>query len=171
MNQPSIIGGPSDPDRILAQVRANVAFENMVVAVLTGAAASGVLLFAVNNAFSIAKGSWTFGTFASIAMGSLYFVFLAFLAGFLTAVVVAMPLFLGLEKLKVRKIWPYAAAAAGVGFVALWIVGGQIPFERPAELVLLLPGILMAVLFGLRMRPIWRAVERAESQPAIYRVQ
>lgn len=170
MTEPSVIAGPPDPDKVMAQVRANIAFEHMVVAVLIGAAASGVVLFVVNNAFSAAKGAWTFATFASIAMGTIYFVFLAFLAGFLAAVVVAMPLFLVLEKLKVRKVWPYALAAAAVGFAALWVVQGRVPFDQPAEIVFLLPGVLMALLFGRRMRPIWRAATSAEMQPTIYRV-
>ncbi len=171
MSQTPIIGGPSDPEKVFAQVRANIAFEHMIVAVLIGAAASGALLFVVNNAVLIAKSAWSLAALASTVMATVYFVFLTFLAGFLAAVVVAMPLFLALERLKIRKVWPYAAAAAAVGFAALWIVGGQVPFERPAETVFLLPGILMALLFGRRMRPIWRAVERAEAQPAIYRVQ
>lgn len=170
MTEPPVIARPPDADKVLAQVRANIAFENMVVAVLIGAAASGAVLFAVNNALAVAKGSWTLATLASTAMGSIYFIFLAFLAGFLAAVLVAMPLFLLLERLKMRKIWPYAAAAAAVSYAALWVVEGHVPFERPAEIAFLFPGVLMALLFGRRMRPIWRAVERAESQPTIYRV-
>lgn len=171
VSAPPVIGPPSDPERVYAEVRLNVAFENMVAAVLIGAAVSGAVLFVGNNLMLLAKGAWSFGALVSAAMGAFYFLFLAFLIGFLAAVVVATPLFVALERAKLRKTWPYVLAAIAVQYVALGVMTGGIPtFERPASLVFFAPGVLTAVLFGRRMRGAWRAAERAESQPVIYRV-
>jgi hypothetical protein len=166
--------GPADPDKVFSEVRANIAFEHMIVAVLIAAAVSGAALFLLNAFFLIAKGAGSVSGVLSLGFNAVYFTFIAFLIGFLAAVVVGLPLFLALEKMKLRKVWPYVVAAILIEYAALSVRQGRVlmidDLALPAGAVFFLPGILAAYLFGRRMRPIWRAAERAESQPAVYRV-
>jgi hypothetical protein len=164
--------GPVDPAQVFAQVRANIAFEHMVMAMLIAAAVSGGALLVLNAVFLIAKGAASAAGFLSIAVDAVYFAFLTFLIGFLASVVIGLPLFLVLEKAKLRKAWPYLIATLVVQYAAYSIGRGQfLTFDDmalPAGAVLFLPGLVAALLFGARMRPVWLAAERAEKTPALY---
>ncbi|GAB4520061.1 MAG: hypothetical protein Kow00133_06220 [Amphiplicatus sp.] len=150
-------------DEVWRRIRAHVAFEHMIAAVLMGAVLSGAALFALNNSFLLAKGAWSVGAFGGTVFGALRLAMLVFLIGFGAAVAVGVPLFQSLERIRMRRAWPYAFAALIVEYVALWIVIGRQPLgEPPATLLFFAPGLLIAWLFVRRIRPVWRAAERAE---------
>ncbi|MBB5519067.1 hypothetical protein [Amphiplicatus metriothermophilus] len=161
-------------DEVWRRVRAHVAFEHMIAAVLMGAALSGAALLALSNFFLLAKGAWSVGSFGGTVFGALRLAMLVFLIGFGAAVAVGVPLFQFLERIRMRRAWPYALAALAVQYGALWIVTGRQPLgEPPATFLFFAPGLLIAWLFARRIRPVWRAAERAESAEsgAIVRLQ
>lgn len=163
--------GPADPAQVFSQIRANIAFEHMIVAVLIAAAASGAALLLLNGFFLIAKGAGGLASLLSITLDAIYFSFLAFLIGFFASVIVGLPLFLGLEKIKLRSAWPYVGVAVLIEYAIYSIRQGGVlmldDLALPLGAVLFLPGVLAAVLFGRRMKPLWLAAERAEKAPAI----
>lgn len=162
-----------DAERIYSHIRAHIAFEHMLVSVLLGTAVSAAALFAVNNVFSIAKGGWRLATLLSTGMAAVWFAFTAFLIGFAAVIAVVAPLFLALEKIRYRRLWPYLAAAALVQFAAYALIFGPPPlFEKPATFFIFAPGLLMAVLFWRRIQPLWRAAERETAAPpaTVYRL-
>lgn len=174
MTTPPLMPGPSDPAQVFSQVRANIAFEHMVAAVLIAASVSGAALLLLNGFFLIAKGAGSLPGLFSIAMDAIYFTFLAFLIGFFASVLAGLPLFMGLERMKLRKAWPYVAVAVLIEYAVYSIQHGNVlmvdDLSFPAGIVLFLPGVLAALLFGRRMKPLWEAAERAEKTPAVYAV-
>lgn len=166
-----LMPGPADPAQIFSQIRANIAFEHMLVAVLIAAAVSGATLLVLNGFFLIAKGAGSVAGLFGIAMDAIYFAFLTFLIGFFASVIVGLPLFMGLEKIKLRKAWPYIVAAVLIEYVAYSAQRGSVlmidDLAFPTGLVLFLPGVLAGLLFGRRMKPLWQIAERAEKTPAI----
>lgn len=170
MSERPIITGPN-AEQVFSQVRANIAFEHMLVAALTASVACGALkLFA--GLVSYALHGWSLGGLFSAAYGAFAFACMSFLVGFFAAVVAGLPLFLALERAKLRKTWPYVVAAFFIECVtALIAAGGALTFDdllANGRWMIFLPGVAAAVLFGRRMRPLWRAAERAETAPALY---
>ena len=169
------MSGPPDPQEIHSQIRANIAFEHMVMAVLTASAAGGALVFIVANGGAVAEGRWGLASFGGAAIAAVYFSFTSFLVGFFASVIVGLPLFTATERAKLRRVWPFVAAGIAVEIVAAGFMFGRIPaptdFASLETAPLLLPGVLAALIFGRRMAPLWRAAERAETARTISRVQ
>lgn len=153
-----------NPDPLSTQIRANIAFEHMVVAVLIAAAASGGAVFVLAGGEAIVSGRQIVPALFGAFYNAMQFAFVAFLIGFFSAVAVGLPLFLALEKIRLRKVWPYVAAGAAIELVAAGFVLKRIPFAGDflsfENAPLLLPGVLAAAIFGRRMRPLWKAAER-----------
>ncbi len=151
-------------ERIYAEVRANIAFEQMVVAVLISALISGACLLVVNNVILIAKGGWRLADALVTSLGAVQATFFIFLFGFAAAIVVGAPLFKALEKIRYRRVWPYGVAAVAVQYVILAISLGRPPtLDTPAGLLFFAPGLMAAFLFGRFIRPLWAASERSSS--------
>lgn len=153
-------------DELVEQIRAHIAFEHMLVSVLIGAGVSAAALFVVNNAVSLAKGGWGLAVLLSTAMSAVWFAFVAFLVGFGAVVVVGVPLFLALEKIPYRRLWPYLAAAVVLQYAAHALIFGPPPLvETPAAFLIFAPGLLIAGLFWRRIQPLWRAGRMENDAP------
>lgn len=151
---------PDDP--VVAAIRTNIVFEKMIVSVLTVAGAAG----AAHLAISLAVGGFSIGALGPSFLRAATFTLLFFFTAFAAAVAVGVPLFLQLEKRKLRAAWPYAAAAALVGLLVLSAAGAAPGFEEPWRALYLAPGVAAAVLFARKMRPFWEAARRAEEPVA-----
>lgn len=153
-----------NPDPIFAQIRANIAFEHMLMAVLIAAAASGAAVFLLAGGEAIVSSRQIVPALFGAFYSAMVFSFVAFLIGFFASVAVGLPLFLALEKIKLRKVWPYIAAGAAIELAAAGFVLKRMPlvddFLSLEHAPLLLPGVLAAAIFGRRMRPLWKAAER-----------
>jgi hypothetical protein len=160
----------TDDDRVIASIRANIVFEKMIVSALAVAGVAGAAHFAIGVGARAFGGALSLGAAGNAAFGAVSYACLFFLAGFATAAAVGIPLFKFLEQAKLRKAWPYALAAFSVSFLILAAIGLAPSFEAPARALYLAPGVAAAVDFGRKMRPFWRAAERAESSPAIVRL-
>lgn len=155
-------------ESIYREVRANVAFEQMVLAVLFSALISGACLLTFNNVVLIAKGGWRIADGLMTALGAMHTAFYIFLCGFAGAILVGAPLFRALEKIRYRRIWPYAAAALAVQYLVLAVLQGRPPtLETPAGLLFVAPGLMAALLFGRFIRPLWAASARPGALTAV----
>lgn len=160
------------PDRDIAQetidqIRVNVAFEEMIVSVLTGAAIGGALAFGF-NLFGLVSGGFIFAGLLSAMLDAFLVAFVVFLTGFGASVAIGAPLFMFLEKRKRRTVWPYLAAALGVAIFAMFFKNASLPDTegwRGAVLVFT-PAVIIALTFGRLMRPHWKAAEKAEADAA-----
>lgn len=161
-----------EPETLYAQIRANIAFEHMVAAVLIAAALSGGVVFLLSLAEAIVSERLGYSALFDAFFAAIQFSFFAFLIGFFSVVAVGLPLFLALEKIKLRKVWPYVAAGAAIEIVAAGFVIRRIPlavdFVSFENAPLLLPGLLAALLFGRRMKPLWREAERENESMSVY---
>lgn len=157
---------PDDP--VVSAIRTNIVFEKMIVSVLTVAGAAG----AVHWAISFAAGGFSAGALGSSFLRAATFTLLFFFTAFAAAVAVGVPMFLQLEKRKLRMAWPYAVAAALVGLLVLSAAGAAPGFDAPWRALYLVPGVAAAILFANKMRPFWEAARRAEEAvtPAIFRL-
>jgi len=171
-----LTGDQSDEQATIDQVRINVAFEQMVFAVFTGAAAGGALTFLLALARSLLGGFFLSGLVSQL-LESLLVSILIFLAGFVASVVFGAPLFAALEKRKRRNVWPYLGAASGVAiavFVLLAIsVPGAASFSLDTIAAIFAPALVIAIVFSHGMKPHWRAAEKAEAEaegPVIFRI-
>ncbi|MFQ5563739.1 MAG: hypothetical protein ACE5FO_09240 [Parvularculaceae bacterium] len=153
-------------EEVINHVRANIAFEQMVAAVLYGAFACGGVRL-VLAVLSVLVGGASFLGILDAVIDTLLYAFLIFLVGFSAAVVIAIPLFLTLEKRRYRKPWPYLIAAIIVELVFFFVVQGDIAVLIDAPLAhaiaWLAPAPVIAVLFGRFMKPLWRQAERSDS--------
>ena len=149
----SVPAPPEDP--VVASIKANIVFEKMIASVLTATALAAVIRFAIGIGDGI----------GSAALGAATFALLFFFAAFGASVAVGVPLYLQLEKMKLRAAWPYALAAALVSLLILAAVGAAPAFEAPWRALYVAPGVIAALLFARKMRPFWRAAERADAPP------
>ncbi len=153
----------------LDQVRVNIAFENMVVAVIAGAAAGAAMTFLVRLVVGVVS-DFSFSALLSVFLETLMTGFLIFLIGFISSVAVGAPLFRLLEKRKQRSLWPYLFAALAVAVVAFLAASRGLPgpenFRIEALTAIFAPAAIIAVIFSRQMRPHWRAAERAEAETA-----
>ncbi len=162
---------PKSQDRVIAEIRANIVFETMVGSVLTAAAASGVLYFLIGIGARAASGQVSLGGAGAALFDAISFTFLFFLAGFAASLAIGIPLYRTLEKAKIRKLWPYVAAAFSVSLVILAIAGLLPSYEAPARLLFLAPGVGAALLFGRKMQRFWRAAAQADqTAPSVIRL-
>ncbi len=154
---------PEDP--VLASIKANVVFEKMIVSVLTVAGASGAAHLLINAGAALAAGRLGAGEVGIALLNAATFTLLFFFIAFAAAVAVGVPLYLQMERMKIRKAWPYAAAAALVSVAVLTAVGAAPAFEAPERALYLVPGIAAALVFARKMTPFWRIAERMDNAP------
>lgn len=153
--------GPSDL-RVFSLIRANIVFEKMIVSVLIVAVISGAGHALIGLGERLSAGILSLAGVGSATFNAISFVFLFFLAGFAASVAVGIPLFHLTERAKVRKSWPFVLAAVVVSYIFALAIGLAPSVEAPWRSLYLVPGLAAAVLFGRKMRPFWRAADRAD---------
>lgn len=161
---------PSGPDGLIAEIRANVVFETMIVSVLTVSALSLAAAFVIGLVWRALGAPLSINAVFSALMAAVAYAFIFFLAGFAFSLAVGFPLYRRLEKAKIRQSWPFILAAFIGGFLFLALVDAAPAIESPERLINLAPGVATAWLFGRRMRPIWRAATRDSTAPTIVRL-
>ncbi|HBS32572.1 MAG TPA: hypothetical protein DEA40_12660 [Parvularcula sp.] len=140
-------------DPAVASIKANIVFEKMIASVLAATALAAAIRFTIG--LGDGAGAALFGAAA--------FALLFFFAAFGAAVAVGVPLYLRLEKAKLRKAWPYALAAGIVSFLVLGALGAAPSYEAPWRALYGVPGVAAALLFARKMRPFWTAAARADA--------
>ncbi len=148
------------------QIRINTAFEQMIVSVLIGASFCGVVFFVVSAFYTVLGGYGWLEFIVGDFVNALLYAFVIFLAGFLAAAIVAAPLFVALEKIPYRHMWPYVIAALAFEFVLYVLFFRSFASAGGSSglffLPMFAPGVIVSVIFGFRMRPFWRAVAQTE---------
>ena len=156
-------------EALVEQIRANVAFEHIVVSVLVGASLCGALAFALHLAVAVFGGGVSFSTLLAVIVAALILAFLFFLIGFAAGAVIVTPLFRALEKAKRRSGWPYGAAAIGVAVLSL-IAADAMPGAAGPGVVgavsVVTASLATAILFARRMEPLWAAARAEEAAEA-----
>lgn len=138
----------------------------MLVSALLGSALSGAAAFLVVLSSALIGGAATIGTLLEVTTEALFYTFVCFLLAFGAAVLVMLPLHLGLEKIGLRKLWPYLVAAFAVeSLIAAIVTGRPLPLS-PESVWFFAPGLAMAILFWRRIDRARRAAERA-APPAL----
>lgn len=155
------MSGPPD-EEVVAAIRANIVFEKMIVSVLTISASSGVAHWLIG----LAAGGFGPAALGSSFLSAATFTLIFFFTAFAGAVAVGVPLFLQLEKRKLRAAWPYGVAAFLLGLLILSAAGAAPAFEAPWRALYLVPGVAAALLFARKMKPFWAAAERAAEATA-----
>ncbi|WP_425407928.1 hypothetical protein [Hyphococcus sp.] len=160
----------------LEQIRMNIAFEQMIVAVLAGAFVGGGLTLLLKLADVLIAVELSFNGLIGVFLDTLFVSFMIFLIGFFASVAVGAPLFTALEKRKRRNMWPYLAASMGVAIAAFIFIAGGLPAPKDATLARLsaifIPAIVVAVVFARLMQPHWRAAAQrdARAEENLYRL-
>lgn len=156
------------------QLRGNLAFEHMVMSVLIAAAISAGAVLLVAAGEHIMMGRPVLAAAGGAFFAALRFGAVAFIVGFFAAVSIGLPLHRALERAKIRSVWPYVAMGLLLELIAAGFALKRTPvlddFLAIENAPLLLPGVLAALLFGRRMRPLWKAAERAEESSAGFRL-
>lgn len=156
-------------EELIDQVRVNVAFENMVAAVVAGAVAGGAMTFIIKLAGVIFP-DFSFGALLAAFLETLLTAFLIFLIGFISSVALGAPLFRLLEKRKQRALWPYLLAALAIAIAVFVAVVRGVPGPEDVRLetvtAIFAPAIIIALIFARQMAPHWRAAEKAEREAA-----
>jgi len=167
-----------DQATLISQIRINVAFEQMIVAVLVGALVAGALTLLLDFGAAVTGGVVSFSVLLAAVLETFLVSFVVFIAGFLASILIGVPLFMALEKAKRRTMWPYLGVSLGVSISVFSFIVGHIPIadDVNASIVatIFTPAIVIAFVFGHLMQPIWRAAtladeakERAERAKAI----
>lgn len=139
---------------ILAQIRAHVAFEKMVVAALISAAICGVSVGLLALGRELLRGASIYGvTQAFIDM--LAVSGFVFLGGFGGAAIVGIPIFRALDDTRKGAWWPYVLAALFLNLAILAMAGAMPSFADPKGFLLLAPGIMIALIYHFLMRPVF----------------
>lgn len=152
----------SEAERIAQSIRANIVFEHLIGATLKVAALSGAAHFVLSLVARAAGAGISPGGVVTALMGAFSFSAMFFLAGFAASAAIGIPLHLALERANIRMIWPFALAALAVGLGVTSAIGIAPGFAAPWNALYLLPGLAVALLFGRKMRRLWRAAERAD---------
>lgn len=158
---------PTD-EQVADQIRVNVAFEQMIVAVLAGAFVGGGLTLIMKLGVFLFSAGVSFSGLVGVFLETLLVGFLIFLIGFFSSVAIGAPLFMALEKRKRRNMWPYLAASLAVAILTFIAASGGLPTRNDFSLIaitaIFVPAIVIALIFARLMRPHWRAAERAEAE-------
>lgn len=165
-NAPSPAGAR---EALVEQIRANVAFEQIVVSVLAGAGICGLVFLALQVSALLVGGSFSMSTLLSAFFAAIIFAFLFFLIGFAAGAAIVTPLFRMLENARRRSGWPYGAAAMAVAVLSLIIAGALPAAQAPgASAVISVIGATVAtsIIFARLMAPHWAAAEAEERRAA-----
>ncbi len=161
----------TENDRVVAAIRANIVFEKLIVSVLTVASVAGLAHLLFGLVWRASSSALSAGSAATALVEAVSFAFLFFLAGFAASLAIGIPLFRALERAKIRLVWPYASAAFAVSLVIMIAAGNAPSFDAPTRALYLVPGVAAALLFGRKMRPFWRAADRADTAaPSVTRL-
>jgi hypothetical protein len=158
-----------DPADFFEQIRANWAFEHLIVAVLSGAGLAGALTFALSIATALFSGASLGAAFAASFFKALVVCFLVFLIGFFSGVVAVWPLYRLLKGANRRTPWPYMGAAVAIAMAALFLVanmGGPGAVSVSVAAPVIISSIAIALIFARRVKPLWDAEEKAEAEAA-----
>lgn len=159
-----------DQAKLADQVRMNVAFEQMVMSVLSGALVGGGMRFIIGVASAIFGATLSFSTLLSVLLNTMLVSFLIFLIGFFASVIVGAPLFAALENAKRRSLWPYLGASLAVALIVFSLMQGGLPvmsdLDASSAISIFLPAVIIAVVFVRRMQSYWRAAKQAEQNIA-----
>lgn len=166
----------AEAEQLADQIRINIAFEQMVVAVLCGALSGGALTLLIGLVQSL-LGGFSVSGFVATLLETFFVSVLVFLVGFGASVVFGAPLFSALENRKRRNVWPYLAGALGVAVIVLVLTVGGLPTTEDISLKALasifIPALIVAIVFARGMQPHWRAAEKAEADaqgPVMFRI-
>jgi len=159
----------AEAEELASQIRINIAFEQMVVSVLTGALSGGAMILALNLARMVLN-DLSFTALVSTLLETVFVAISIFLVGFFTSVAIGAPLFAALEKRKRRTLWPYLTTAIVVAIVMYLFSVGGLPsagdLRLEALLVIFAPAIIIALTFARLMKPHWLAAQKAEEAAA-----
>lgn len=153
---------------LIAQLQANVAFENAVVGVLTGAGIGGALGSGLMLTQSLASGLPIIRSIAAAIFLAVMLATLIFFIGFLVAVTIVAPLNRFLEKSKRRSSMPYLGVSLVVTAIALLAVTALPMFATPGPVTIasvVLASLSAWFVFARRMKPVWYAAKRQEEAP------
>lgn len=156
---------PPASDAVIAEIRTNIVFEKLIVSVLTVAGIAGAAHFIFGVLWRASAIGLSPGGGAAAMIAALSYAAFFFIAGFAVSLTVGIPLFRALEKAKIRKAWPYVAAASAASFLISALAGEAPSVEEPGRLLNLIPGVAAAVLFARKMRPFWSAADRSDEAP------
>lgn len=154
---------------LVEQIRANVAFEQIVVSVLAGAGICSLVFLALRVATLFIGGSFSMSTLLSAVFAAIVFAFLFFLIGFAAGAAIVTPLFRMLENSRRRSGWPYGAAAIAVAVLSLIIAGALPAAQAPgvtAIISVIGATIVTSIIFARLMAPHWAAAEAEERRAA-----
>lgn len=158
----------ADQSEPLAQIRANIAFEHLVVSTLIGAGAGAGLVFLHKVLVAVWFGGFSIGLVLLAALEAVLTSFLIFLTGFLSGALLIYPLFRWLEKKKRRSAWHYLAAAFAISLLIFaFLEKGPMYMQQSyleALVSIFFPAMIIALVFVRRMQPFWRTAERAERE-------
>jgi uncharacterized membrane protein len=160
---------PDERLKVEREVRASIAFEHMAAAAVGGGALSAAGFFTVRVVTLIAGGSGA-GALLDALLHSIVFGVVTFLVAFAAAIAVFTPLYVFLEKNRIRTIWPFHLAALFVQLAVLAALGLAPGFGAFHRFLYLLPGFLIVALFARRISPLWRAADRAAAEQAPLRL-
>lgn len=154
---------PGEADAFERELNARAAFELMLGAALKAALLSGAASLIVGLVAAVADG-FLVSSLGSVAIDAAGLACVVFFGGFIGAIVAGVPLFLFLERARIRRPTPYVVAAFLVN-VAIYVVltGGLPDLGAPAGLLYLLPGVAAALIFLRDIRPMWRMPPLAAS--------
>ena len=154
-----------EQSRIIEELQLNFAFEQMIVAVLCGAALSFIFVLCLKMAAAAMAANISFAAFLTSFGAALLTGFLVFLAGFLATVLFLAPLLKALEKDRRRQPWPYFAVSlliAAVGLVLVSALPWGNGMSAPVIASVILSAISIAGIYVRRMVPYWRARKEAD---------
>ncbi len=166
----------TEDQTLIEQVANNIAFEQMIVAVLTGAFAGGAMIFSLNM-IQLILNDFSVVAVVSILLETVFVAIVIFLTGFFASVALGAPLYSALEKRKRRNLWPYLVASLAVALIVFSFTIGGLPAAADMRLETLLaifaPAIIIAVTFSRLMKPHWIAARKAEeaaAEPVFFRL-
>lgn len=151
----------SAQQRFERELNARAAFEAMLTATLIVAIASMPIQFVV-AVISAAFDGAALARLPAIAIAALSLGFAIFLGGFIAALAIGVPLFMTLERMKLRKRIHYVMGGVLANAIVYAVLAGGPPSLRsPGEFLYLLPGAAIALLFVRKVGPLWRMAQAA----------
>jgi hypothetical protein len=152
------LAGPALPqdreEEFLAQIRAHVAFEKMVVAALISAAICGLSIGLLEFSRDLLRGVSIYGVTQAF-IDTLAIAGFVFLGGFGGAAIVGIPIFRALDDARKGAWWPYLIAAIVLNLTILALAGVAPTFSDPSRFLWLAPGIMIALIYHFLMRPVF----------------
>ena len=161
--------GEQNNESLISQIRANIAFEHMVAAVLSGALLCLALSFSIETLISVLESRLSVRSLASALFSGVRFGAFVFLFGFILCVIIGLPLFRYLENEKIRLGWPYYVSGFIVQIALLTLLsvdsmGSAALGDLLRRVMVLVPAPLIVFFFIRRIKPLWRAAQKADGE-------